>query len=52
MLTIKEAIGYSGLSDSTIRQYLRDGLLTRYKRGKKIILIDEKELDALVKEAK
>lgn len=50
LMTLKEATGYCGLSDSTLRQYIRDGILKSFKRGKKIIVVESKDLDAIMKQ--
>jgi len=50
LMTLKEAKAYTGLSDSTLRQYIRDGMLAAYRRGKKIIVVESKDLDALMKQ--
>jgi excisionase family DNA binding protein len=50
LMTLKEAKTYTGLSDSTLRQYIRDGMLKSFKRGKKIIVVESNDLDALMKQ--
>ncbi|TLP36206.1 hypothetical protein [Arcobacter arenosus] len=47
-LTIKEAIQYTGYSDSWFRVRLKDGSLNSRKEGAKIKMINKKELDNLI----
>lgn len=49
LLPRDEAARYSGFSLSTIDRYLRDGTLTRHRKGKRRVLIARAELDSLLR---
>jgi excisionase family DNA binding protein len=46
-MSLAEAAAYLRVGLSTVRDWLRDGRLTRYKAGARTLL-DRRELDALV----
>jgi hypothetical protein len=48
---ISEAVAISGFSAPTIKRYLAEGLLTRYKVGKKRTVLKLSEVNALVRKA-
>jgi predicted site-specific integrase-resolvase len=46
---LREAAPYSKFSVKTLRRYGRDGKITLYRNGAKLILVDLDELDRLVR---
>lgn len=48
LLTIREAMQTYGLKERTIRRWLTDGRLTRYRRqGDRLIRVDRREIERL-----
>lgn len=49
LASLRAAAVYAGVHDDTIRRRIRDGQLTAYRFGPKMIRIDLNELDALLR---
>lgn len=48
-LTVAEAVEYSGVSRETLFRWMRNGLLTRHKRGANRTVVDKAELDEILR---
>lgn len=46
-LTLKQASEYSGFSTEKLREFIRDGQLPAWRRGNRLIVVDQAGLDNL-----
>jgi len=44
-ITIKQAAGYLGVSEPTVRNMISDGRLTAYRNGARLVRLDLNEID-------
>lgn len=47
LVTTPEAATYAGVSEKTVRNWIDQGRLTRYRLGVKLVRVDLDEVDAL-----
>ena len=47
LATVPEAVAHSGIPATTVRRWISNGLLTAYRRGPKLLLVDLDALDQM-----